>query len=570
MILQFIVLILIVLLTLFMANEGPLSALLLLTSALIASVLAMGLYEAAGSMMMGWRPDYAHGISFLLIFCIAFAGVRLLFDFLIRGDLELPLWPGRIFGGVVGLAVAFVTIGTVLIGIQMMPVPSSILLYDRYPSIDPQTQKPLGIAGEESDIWFSPDGFTEAIWDWVSGGSFGGTTAFKSIHPDLLTELYGIRYTVEYSDEHSLPPDLLKVLAVYKVPTDAQSTLGLPNSTNNTQQAKFIVIRTEVIHGESPPDVSSIEGTYFRITPAEVRLVTDGDNQYFPIGYLEQGEKFQPLKMTDPMVDDYQPYDNDQVVIHNWVFKIDSDETPTYLAVKGTAGVDLLNSTFSNKLAMLPVSAYPQRPYNNATIDVTVAANKPEGTIHLLILRQFTMHQNVVNPLQNAFDQLDVMSSQIASTNGPWFLASQSNAVNPDKSPAMPNASMASQYRQQANNMADASNDLPLDWNDLVHVLLIGQVGHNTTESLSKISTYMNQTLEPLMQNDVIASADLNSSGTLDKPIHIAPGGYTVVAWWNSALGMQLWVQDATVQEDAQETVSLDASSLFVNFRLAQ
>jgi len=74
----------------------------------------------------------------------------------------------------------------------------------------------------------------------------------------------------------------------------------------------------------------------------------------------------------------------------------------------------------------------------------------------------------------------------------------------------------------------------------------------------------------PLMQGDVIASADLSSSGTLDKPIHIAPGDYTIVVWWSSALGMQLWIQDATVQEDAQATVALDSSGLFVNYRLAQ
>ncbi|HMD53054.1 MAG TPA: hypothetical protein VKJ65_00685, partial [Phycisphaerae bacterium] len=452
----------------------------------------------------------------------------------------------------------------VSIGIQMMPLPSSILLFDRYGSSD-------GMAGAESSIWFSPDGFTEGIWDLVSSGSFAGSTQFKSIHPDFLTELYGDRYTVEYSDEHSLPQNLLKVLAVYSVPSEDMSALGIhPSGMQTGSQQKYVVVRSEIIHGENPPDVSSYDGTYFRITPDEVRLVSDADNQYFPIGYLVQGAKFQKLKMTDPMVDDYQPYDQNQVVIHNWVFQIGTNETPTYFAAKGTAGVDLINTPVSNKLVLLPASAYPQRPYNNSTIDVSLAVKNAGGTLHLLIVRPITLHQNVVQPLQDAFEQLDTISVQIANDNGPWYIASQNIGANPDKSQATPNAFMAASERTLANNWANTPNTTAIPWNDLVHILLSAQVGHNTTESLTEIGTYMNQTLVPLMQGDVIASADLSSSGTLDKPINIAPGDYTIVVWWSSALGMQLWIQDATVQEDAQATVALDSSGLFVNYRLAQ
>ncbi|HTV49331.1 MAG TPA: CvpA family protein [Phycisphaerae bacterium] len=561
MILQLIVLLIIVLITLFMANEGPLSALLLLAAALIGSLTAMGAYEAASAQLMGWRPDYALGLSFLLIFIIVFCGIRLLFDFLVRGDLEIPLWPSRIVGGVIGFFVALVTIGTVLIGIQMMPLPSSILFFDRYGSSD-------GMAGAESSIVFWPDEFTEGIWDLVSGGSFAGPTQFKSVHPDFLTELYGDRYTVEYSDEHSLPQNLLKVLAVYTVPSDELGTLGIHSAIQSSSPQKYVVVQTEVQHGESPPDVSSYDGTYFRITPGEVRLVTDADNQYFPIGYIVQGIKFKSLKMTDPMVDDYQPFDNNSVVVHNWVFHLNSDETPTYIQVKGTALVDLMNTPVSKKLAVIPAAAYPQRPYNNSTINVTLAITNPGGTLHLLILRQATQHQNVVQPLQDAFDQLDTMCTQIANANGPWYLASQNVGTNPDKSQAVPNAFTATSERTIANNMANEPNTDMLSWNDLIHILLTAQVGHNTTESLTKLSTYMDQTLVPLMQGDVIASSQLSDTGALAAPINIAPGDYTVVVWWDSALGMQLWVQDTTVQEDAQDVVSLDASGLFVNYRL--
>ena len=221
MILQFIVLLFIILFALYMANEGPLSALLLFCASFFASALAMGVYQAWSKPILNHRPDFAYGVTFLLVFFLGFSLIRTAFDYLIRGDVELPLWPGRIVGGVFGFFTAMVLIGSVMIGVQMLPLPSSILGYDRY-----STAQDLA-SHSASGLWLDPDGFVTSLWGLVSGRSLGAHS-FSKYNPAPLRQFYADRYTVQYAGAKALPPSLLHVPFAGPLPVGLIKQYGIP------------------------------------------------------------------------------------------------------------------------------------------------------------------------------------------------------------------------------------------------------------------------------------------------------------------------------------------------------
>jgi hypothetical protein len=553
MILQLIVLTLIILIALFLANEGALSAILLLFAAVFASTLTMGIYEIAAQPLLGWQPDYARGLAFLLIFFLSFSAIRFLFDYLIRGDINLPLLPGRIIGGAVGFFAALVIVGTTLIGIDMLPLPTTILGYNRYPTSS-------GMAGKPAGMWLAPDSFTSWIWSHLSGGAWGGSVPFVQIHPNILRELYGYRHTVQYAGRKALSPNLLTVLAASRVPLKTISALGIPNPG---AYHYILVVRSKVRRGSKPPDISDDEG-YFRLTPTEVRLVTTHQRQYYPIGYLKFGKRFRALQLHSPIVDDYRSVGGHHVVIQNWVFRIKDNESPLVFEIKSTARVDFQQVAISKKLAPLLAADYPQLPYNRAALKLTLSLHAPPGPVHLWILRATTDLSHVRNAVQQAYRRLGRIAQAVQGHQPVWSTAVRRTIGNPS-------AANALQYRSIANAMVGQTGHFTESWTELVPVLLASQVGHNTTECMSRLHHYLQITLKPLMKRDQIAAlTPAVSSPGQPLTIRVAPGNYALVAWSSSTAGMRVWVSQAQVEPNGSTSALLNDSQLVVSYQLGK
>ncbi|MDA8375764.1 MAG: CvpA family protein [Planctomycetia bacterium] len=546
MILQIIVLLFIILFALYMANEGPLSSLLLLIAAFFASALAIGTYPVWSEPILNHRPDFAYGVTFLLVFFLAFSLIRTMFDYLIRGDVELPLWPSRIIGGVFGFFTAMILIGSVMVGVQMLPLPSTILGYNRYNhATDLARNSPSG-------LWLDPDGFVTGIWGMVNGQSLGGHS-FAKYHPQLLRELYADRYTVQYAGEKALPPKLLKVKFAGPLPKVLIKKYQIPTSA-----MQVVLVRTEVLHGDAQPNVSSDQG-YFRVTPAEVQLITTGGEMYFPRGYLQDGRDYTPLKLDDPMVDDYRTVHGHRMVIQNWIFTIPKTDQPLVLRMKQTAEVNLLTGLSGQTLEPLPASDYPQLPYNNSSLDVQLAASGlSSAPVHMWIIYGVVPLSHLRFAMQDASGRLGRIRRAIIAGKPVWTTAKISGT---------PNTTLINMYHQNALNLR-LQHSAP--WGQILPVLLTSQVGTNTNDSMTRIRTYFRNTLKPLIASQRVASARLNATGQLKKPIKLGPGNYAVLIWSDSSAQMRVWLTSVTVHQGAKATVQVNSGDKIVNYSLAQ
>ena len=169
--------------------------LLALITAIFASLLAMGLLEPLQGLMASWKPDYARGATLLLLFLIAFAILRIVADIAVPKTIRLPVMVNRVTGGVLGFFTALVILGTIVVGIEMMPLPRTLMGYDRFPgeSVMHDKDRPGEASRATSGVWFGPDRLVQAIWKGASGGGLGGNYAWADIHPDLSVESYGYR-----------------------------------------------------------------------------------------------------------------------------------------------------------------------------------------------------------------------------------------------------------------------------------------------------------------------------------------------------------------------------------------
>ena len=544
MILQFIVLLFIILFALYMANEGPLSALLLLCASFFASTLAMGVYQAWANPILNHRPDFAYGVTFLLVFFLAFSLIRTAFDYLIRGDVELPLWPGRIVGGAFGFFTAMILVGTVMAGVQMLPLPRSILGYSRYDTAaDLASNSPSG-------LWLDPDGFVTSLWGMVSGRSMGGHS-FSKYNPQPLRQWFGDRYTVQYAGAKALPPSLLHVPFAGPLPAAMITRYGIPAAGKQA-----ILVRTEVNHGSAQPDVSSDQG-YFRLTPAEVQLVTSG-GMYFPSGYLVDGRRYAPLKPNTALVDDFRTVHGHRRVVQDWIFLIPANDQPVALHMKQTATVDLTGMT-SEKLEPLRASAYPQLPYNNSSLTVHLAAgNLSSAPVDMWIIPAGTRMADVRFVMQPASSRLGRIRRAIRAGKPPWSSANITGT---------PNTAMTTMYHQNALNLRlqhDAA------WAQILPVLFASQVGTNTNNSLTRMRSYFRSSIKPLLAGQRVAARTLNAQGSLNKAIKIGPGQYDVIIWTHTAAQMRVWLKSVTVHEGGKAAVQVSSGDKIVNYSIAQ
>ena len=226
MLLNLLAIVLVLLLAAYLANLGVLSCMMTLISAAFATILAGALFEPLQGILAGWRPDYARGFTFLILFTVVFALCRFASDFAVPKNIKLPQIINRTVGGALGLLASLIIIGSLLIAVQMLPFGTSIFGYDRFAGENGMQGDGPGMVAQGSNIWLEPDRLTLALWEATSGKSMGGDHTFTSVHPDFLTESYGYRNSVQSGVTLTLPPDLFKVNAAC-VTSDANDFEGL-------------------------------------------------------------------------------------------------------------------------------------------------------------------------------------------------------------------------------------------------------------------------------------------------------------------------------------------------------
>lgn len=547
---QMIVLIFILLLTLYLATQGAFSALCLLAGAIFASVLAMGIYQWAAGPLLSRQPDYAYGIGFFLVFLLGFLLMREVFDRLVRFDVILPPWPNRIAGGAIGFIAAMVIIGSTVLGIEMMPMPTTILGYNRYPD---------GMGRASSGLWLDPDGFVTGIWNMAGGKSLGGPTVFARMNPSFNRQLYGYRHSVRYDGWKTLPQNLLKVVAMKTLDSASYGAEKVP-SPGGTR--KMVLVRTRVLQGSSEPDVSAdaAGGTnYLFLTPTQLRLVTTGGHQYYPIGYLKNGLVFHPLTLRTPVVDDYRKVHGHRVVYQDWIFKIRSADKPILFEMKSTASVNLLTAKISKKFTSLAVKDYPQHPYNNATIAVNISSTGLHGPYEVCIVPSGIQMVDIQSEVHNAYNRLNRVNSALINHAASWSMATEKIAGSP-------NTTSVEQLYNQSITYNSYGTSQMLGWTQILPVVLASQIGHDTAECLLRVGNYFTTTIAPILRSQQVYTTITDAQGAFPSPVHIAPADYTVIAWRKTGRALRIWMKDVTIKPADTKTLTLGSGDLAASY----
>src|SRR5262245_28811460 len=116
MLFSIVVFLMVVLVAMFWTYQGLFSSLIMFFETLIALLLAVNFYEALNSL---WDAQLGTGLgqplAFILIFLVSLFAMREVTDRLVKRNVTIPMYVDRAGGGIVGLFLGLLLIGSALI-----------------------------------------------------------------------------------------------------------------------------------------------------------------------------------------------------------------------------------------------------------------------------------------------------------------------------------------------------------------------------------------------------------------------------------------------------------------------
>lgn len=229
--------VLILTMTFFQGLQGLFSALIACVLTLLSAALAFGFYEEVYfALLMQYLPEQGRAVALVGIFVVALIVLRVVFDMLITGNMQFPVYVDRAGGGVVGFITSMIIVGMMAIGIQMLPFGPSFLGFSRYALVDDtgKTLEPTGndreihefrskldwskVSHRRRSLWLNPDGFTAGLVSSLSGNSLRGRQALASIYPDIPASVYNVR-SAAFAAAHTMAPvDAISVEGYWDLP----------------------------------------------------------------------------------------------------------------------------------------------------------------------------------------------------------------------------------------------------------------------------------------------------------------------------------------------------------------
>ena len=559
MILDCVSLVLILLIAGYLGNQGTFSALLALIGATFGSLFAAAMFEPLQGPIAGWRPDLARGITFLLLFFLAFSACRIGVDMLVLKNIKMNKIVDRSIGVFFGLFAAMIIVGSTLVGLQMLPLGTVLLGYDRFGGdtgmrVDGD---PTAVAAG-TNIWLAPDNFTVGLWNLALGKSLGGGVGFANAHPNFLVETYGYRQTVAAGANTALPKELLEVPVAWQ-----SSDPAILKELNITDPDKAVVmVRAEVSQGGDPPKSAVNMGTtgdaakaYFFITPTQIRLVTDKPRQYYPIGYLERGTSLILTPYDSGQIADDMPKDKTKVV-EDWLFEINKDEKPKFVEVKQLARVALADVMKDQPAHPEAASAYAPRTsraeQSTLIVQVNAEGAKNDG-VKVYVLSQSTTLRNANSIIGPAYDDNLAHLKDIEGGNQTVWLAAQGK-------PGVPNSGeMNAAWRILQNLRNKAPEDTVL-WHDFLQYMFVGASTPDGVRNLVVLPQYFEDKVVPLITPAIIAQGVTDASGKVELK-EIPKGTFDIVAAAKSDKAFYFWVLAKPVQAKTAESVELTAQN---------
>ena len=294
--LSLLVVVLLLAIAYFHTIQGLFSALLSAVLAILCSALAFATFEyIAANALAPLKPNCALGLALVGMFGLPLLILRLLLDKLVHRTCLLPVILDRAGGFVFGVVAAFVMVGMLTIGLQLMPFGNGFLGFSRVNREDPT--KP------QNELWLKPDRVAVRLASMMSGGVLSGEEAFSDRHPDFVTEIGWIEGVLPDGERFRrgvrryAPPGSIQVLNAWETDYVYRKTLGDRGNLSEYQPksaepgSKFIRVRMQVEREAQDAD------NQHRFTLFQVRLVgnrgDDRPEQYHAMAVVdsEQPEK---------------------------------------------------------------------------------------------------------------------------------------------------------------------------------------------------------------------------------------------------------------------------------------
>lgn len=293
LILPAVVVVLVGVIALFYYSQGAFNAFMVLIFSVLAGTVAFELYEWLFRIGAApFLPEFGHALCFAGLFVATLVLLQWLARQFIKGDVVLAPTLDHVLGAAFGFAIGVVTVGTGLLAAQMLPLPASLLGYQRVQLVRADTGEPLGedlhrlapsdVRIERSNLWLNPDGVAFRTAAALSAFTLSGQRPLRSIHPDLPEELFWQRAGVQPESRHVVDPDALSLTAAWFLD---EPRMFLRTGTSKEPQWQEIRLPTQgrilVVRArfDSPGGVVDSDQT-LRFTPAQVRVVGHVDSAW--------------------------------------------------------------------------------------------------------------------------------------------------------------------------------------------------------------------------------------------------------------------------------------------------
>jgi hypothetical protein len=569
-----IVLLLIVLITLYLANQGMLSSLLAFATSTFASILAMALLEPAQGVIAGWRPVYARGATFLVLFLVTFLVLRFAADAAVPKNIKLSKMVNRVAGGVIGFFTALVVMGTTLIGVEMLPIGRTVLGYDRFPgehhmqAIEGDKTNP-GEVAKMHNVWLSPDRFVLAVWKGAAGGGIGLPSWFSAVHPDLSVESYGYRNQFPGSSRY-LHGELLSV------PDNGCAWLGADKKLTTADGVtlpvagqRLLMVRSEISQGSAAPKIAtdSVEDPYLRIAASQVRLVTNKGRQHYPVGYMEGGRNFVTLPLdVGFLVDDFKG----SKAIEDWIFQVADDETPAMLEIKQLARAELRDPPKDRTAQPLASSEYPPHAYYKDLCTLKVTFDPNGATLKAARVYVLRSSKDAAGNFTGA-TRADLPTSTLRAAHE-HVLAWSGQAK-----PGVPAPSLFSQAANSGRDFLNGRDEDPVRYGMLIPLLLLGETQNDGGINLQHLPVYFDTTVMDILKGTrkgslVVGQAESDASGRAEIQ-KILPGLHPVIITLLTDKGFYVWARDdmnfPALDSKNQPLLDADKKPQPISFRAA-
>ncbi len=287
--------------TYFHAIQGLFSALLAAVLAILCAALAFATFEyIALNLLVQFKPDYALGLSLIGMFAIPLLVLRVLLDQYVQRACVVPLMVDKAGGFVFGAVAAYVMVGMLAIGLQLIPWGTGFLGFTRVDQADPAK-------AEQDELWLQPDRFAAKLGSMLSDGVFSGPNSFGKVHPNFVTEIGWNEavFPTEKADNRSVrrfaPPGAMKVAAAWEETYVYRKVVGEGGKTANYEPKKadsghkFIRVRMQIEREAQDEDNQQ------RFTLFQTRLVGDRG--------ADQPEQYHAIAAAYSALDDKAIYD---------------------------------------------------------------------------------------------------------------------------------------------------------------------------------------------------------------------------------------------------------------------